>query len=136
MNKYLGIFLAVLGLALAIVPNFADCASHGGYMVVMGKQIPMTCHWSARSEIAMGIPLVVIGAIMSFTRRKSGFLTLSILGGSMGILAITLPTYIIGTCPGPTMPCNTLMKPVITLLGSLTVAGSLGGLILMRKANL
>ena len=135
MNKYFGISLAVLGLALAIVPNFTDCASHGAYMTVMGKQIPMTCHWSARSEIAMGIPLVFAGTMMTFTRNKSGFFSLSILGVVLGALAITLPTSIIGTCGGPTMTCNTLMKPAITLLGSLAIAGSLGGLILMRKAN-
>ena len=135
MNKYLGITLAVLGLALAIVPNFTDCASHGAYMTVMGKQIPMVCHWSARSEIAMGIPLVFAGVMMTFTRNKSGFFSMSILGVVLGALAITLPTSIIGTCGGPTMTCNTLMKPAITALGSLTIVGSLGALVLSRKAN-
>lgn len=134
MNKYLGIALAALGLAIAIVPNFTDCASHGAYMTVMGKQIPMVCHWSARGEIALGIPLAFVGVMLMFTRRKSGFMTLSILGLVLGGLAIALPAGIIGTCPGPTMTCNTLMKPIINGLGSLGILGSLGGLILMRKA--
>ena len=104
-------------------------------MTVMGKQIPMTCHWSARSEIAMGIPLIFVGAMMSFMRNKSGLMALSILGVVLGVLAITLPTNIIGTCGGPTMTCNTLMKPAITALGSLTIVGSLCALVLARKAK-
>ncbi len=135
MNKYLGIAIAALGIALAIVPNYTDCASHGGFMTVMGKQIPMVCHWSARGEMALGIPLAFIGVMMMFTQRKSGFLTLSILGVVVGGLAIALPAGIIGTCPGPTMTCNTLMKPMINGLGSLGILGSLGGLILMRKSG-
>ena len=135
MNKYLGIALAALGVAIAVVPNFTDCASHGAYMTVMGKQLPMVCHWSARSEIATGIPITVVGAMMAFNRVKSGFLTFSILGVVLGALVITLPTHIIGTCPGPTMTCNTVMKPATTALGSLTVVGSLVGLVFMRKAK-
>ena len=135
MNKYLGIALAAFGLAIAIVPNFTDCASHGAFMTVMGKQLPMVCHWSARAEMAVGIPVALIGIMMSFKRFSSGFLGLSILGGGLGALAILLPTHIIGTCPGPTMTCNTVMKPITTVLGSLTIVGSLGGLMLSRKTK-
>ena len=135
MNKFLGITLAVLAVAIAVVPSFTDCASHGIFMNVMGKQVPMVCHWSARAEIAVGVPLFGIGAMMSFTRRKTGYLILSILGVALGALAILLPTSIIGTCPTPTEPCNTIMKPTLTILGSLTIVGSLGGLILMRRAS-
>jgi len=135
MNRFLGIALIVFGITLAIVPGLTDCASHGAYMTVMGKQVPMVCHWSARSELAVGIPLAFVGAMMSFTRRKSGFLTLSILGVVLGGLAIGLPAGIIGTCPGPTMTCNTLMKPIISGIGSLAIVGGLVGFVLMRKAS-
>lgn len=135
MNKLLGIILVVLGLLLSILPNYTDCASHGVYMTVMGKQLPMVCHWSARAEMVVGIPLIFVGVIMTFTHSKTGFLTLSVLGLVLGVLAITLPLYIIGTCSGPTMTCNTVMKPIILWFGSLVVLGGLGGFFLMRRAK-
>ena len=99
MNKVLGISLGVLALAIAIVPNFTDCFSHGHLMAtVSGVQVPMACHWSGRAEIAVGVPLFAVGAAMMFTTRKSGLLALSILGIALGALAIVLPTNIIGTC--------------------------------------
>ena len=135
LNIFLGITLVVFALAIAVVPNFTDCASQGHFMTVGMMQVPMACHWAGRAEIAVGAPLVSVGAMMSFTRHKTGYLTLSILGVILGAAAILLPTSIIGTCPSPTMMCNTVMKPTLTILGSLTIVGSLGGLILMRKAN-
>jgi hypothetical protein len=135
LNKVLGIALVVFGVALAVVPSFVDCASQGHFMTVMGKQLPMVCHWSAKSEIAMGVPLALVGGMFTITKRKSGFLMLSILGIALGGLAILLPAGIIGTCPTPAMTCNTVMKPTISILGSLSIVGGLVGLMLMRKAD-
>jgi hypothetical protein len=135
LNKILGISLVVLGLAIAIVPQFTDCASQGHFMTVMGNQVPMTCHWAARGEIAVGAPLMVMGGVMSFSRRRSGFFALGILGVVAGGFTMFLPHYIIDTCPGPTMACNTLMRPSLTALGSLTVIGSVVGMVLGKKAS-
>jgi hypothetical protein len=132
LNKFLGIAILALGLAIAIVPNFTDCPtsmSMGG----MAAKVP-PCHASSTAEIYAGAPLAIIGGVMVFTKRKSGFLTLSILGVVLGAAAIALP-HIVGTCKSPTMICNTTMKPAVTLLGSLGIAGSLGGLVLIRKAR-
>ena len=143
MNKVLGIFIAALGLAIAIVPSFTDCPdsmpmnSTGGMGTSsMGTSAPVAppCHASATAEIFAGVPLVIIGSVMSFTKRKTGFLTLSILGVVVGAATIALPS-IVGTCSSPTMLCNTLMKPTLTALGLVAMAGSLGGLVLMRKAS-
>ena len=135
MNKILGITIIVLGLAIATVPQFTDCASQGHFMTVMGKQTPMTCHWAARGEIAVGAPLAVIGGVMSFSRRRNGFLALGMLGVVAGGFSMFLPHYIIDTCPGPTMACNTLMRPSLTALGSLTVIGSVVGMVLSKKES-
>ena len=132
MNKILGISLILFAVAIAVVPNFTDCSSQGHFMTMGMMQVPMVCHWAGRAEIAVGVPLVGVGAMMMFNTRKSGFLTLSILGVVLGTMAILLPTTIIGTCPNPVEPCNTVMKPTLSILGGLTIAGSLGGLMLMR----
>ena len=133
-DKFLGISLAVLALAIAIVPHYTDCLSHGIVMkMASGMTAPMVCHWTAQAEIAVGVPLFAVGAVFSFTRSKTGLFTLSLLGTVLGVLAILLPAQLIGTCPGPAEPCNTMMKPAITALGSLAIMGSLGGLILRVK---
>lgn len=133
MNKVFGISLAILAVAIATVPNFTDCASQGKYMTVMGAQLPMVCHWTARGEIAVGAPLFGIGAIMVFTSRKGGLFSLSALGGILGVLALLLPTQLVGTCGNAAMHCNTTMKPAIMALGGLTIVGSLGSMLWSRK---
>jgi hypothetical protein len=136
VNKFLGITLVVLGIAIAVVPNFTDCASQGLMTTnAAGKPMQMMCHWAGRAEIAVGAPLFAIGGVMAFAQRRSSLFSLAILGSILGVVAILLPTNIIGTCGTPTMHCNTVMKPALTGLGALAIVGSLGGLILARRAK-
>jgi hypothetical protein len=136
VNKFLGVTLAVLALAIAIVPNYTDCASHGIFMTLMnGMKTAMKCHWTALAEIAVGAPLVGVGAMLSFTKSKNGLFSLAFLGVVLGALAIALPINLIGTCSNVAEPCNTLMKPTVTALGSLTIVGSLCGLLLASRAK-
>jgi hypothetical protein len=136
MSKYLGVFIIVMALAIAIVPSFTDCSSQGKFMTLMsGMKAPMVCHWTAQAAIATGVPLVAVGAIMTTARRKSSLFALSIMGTVLGIFAILLPTSLIGVCTNMTSLCNTTMKPAMMVLGGLTIAGSLGGMVLMRKAK-
>lgn len=135
MNKVFGISLAVLAIAIAVVPNFTDCASHGIFMNVMGKQLPMICHWSARAEIAVGAPLFAVGGVMAFAHRRSAFYGLGALGIILGALTILLPTHIIGTCPSASDICNTAMKPAAILMGSVAIVGSLGAVVTSRQSK-
>jgi hypothetical protein len=131
----LGIALVLIALAVMIVPAFSDCQSQGKSITLAnGKTIPMKCHWSARAELAVGAPLLVVGALFPFTRRKSGLYILSILGVVLGAVVILIPNYLIGVC-STAMPCNTVMQPTLSILGGLAVVGSLGGLVLARRAN-
>ena len=132
MNKFLGISLAVLGVALAAVPFITDCASQGQFMTnAMGMQMPMRCYGNRVAELSVGVPLFVVGGIMTFAKFKSkaGFLSLSILAVLAGVAGILMPTSIVGTCPNPTEICNTVMKPALVIIGSLTIAGGLVGLV-------
>ncbi len=136
MNKFLGITLAILAIAIAVVPSFTDCQSQGIQMTLMnGMKVPMVCHWTAQAEIAVGSPLFVVGAMLPFTRCRSGLFTLSVMGVVLGLFAILLPTTIIGTCASPAEICNTAMKPILTALGSVAIVGSLGGLLLARRSR-
>ncbi len=93
----------------------------------------MKCHWTARSEIAIGAPLVVVGAMLATNRRREGLRNLSILGVSLGALAIITPTYLVGTCTTPTMFCNTAMKPVLIITGGLAIGISVVSLVMSQR---
>ncbi len=135
MHKVLGIAVIVLALGIAVVPSFTDCQSQGSMLTLAsGREIPMKCHWTAKAEIAVGIPLMAAGAMMVTTRRRSTLLTLGIFGILLGIMAIVLTTDgLIGVCMTPTMVCRTLMKPALTVFGSLAIAASVGIIVLSRK---
>ena len=135
MNKFLGIALIVLALAIAIVPIFTDCQSQGKSLTLAnGNSIPMKCHWTGLAEIAAGVPLIAVGAMMVANRRKENLLNLGIMGSILGILVILLPTNLIGVCQSA-MLCNTAMKPALIVLGSLAIVASLATIVLARKAN-
>ena len=129
MNKFLGISLIILALAIAIVPSFTDCKK------ATDLASAMPCQQSAKAEIIVGAPLAVVGASIVFTKKKGGLLSLSIIGVVLGVSAVLIPTTLIGTCPGQLMRCDTLMKPSLIALGTLTVIGGLGGLVLSRRAK-
>ncbi len=126
-TKILGIALVVVALAIALVPQFTDCLSQGQMVALAnGTKQPMKCHWSAQAEIAVGAPLVAVGAILPFSRRRGTTRSLAVLGIVLGAVAIALPYSLSGTCAMPTHFCNTAMKPALTALGSVAIVGSLG----------
>lgn len=133
MYKFLGIALLVFALATAIIPQFTDCQSQGKAISLPdGRTIPMKCHWTARAEIAVAVPLLAVGALMIVSRRKGSSRDLSIMGGVLGILVVLLPSSLIGVCQSQ-MLCNTVMKPALLALGSLVIITSLVGLVATLK---
>jgi hypothetical protein len=136
MNKYLGIALVVVAIALAVVPHYTDCLSQGHTLALAnGSTQPMKCHWTAQAEIAAGVPLVGVGILLASSRRKGIMVGASILGVLLGAMAVALPDNLIGTCGMATHICNTAMKPSINTLGAVAMAGSLGGLMLAWKGK-
>jgi hypothetical protein len=135
VNKVLGIILVVLALAVIIIPMFTDCQSQGKSITLPnGKTVPMKCHWSGVAEIVAAVPLALVGVLMCFTKKKLGFLILSVLGIVLGILVILIPASLIGVCTSG-MLCETVMKPALTIMGGLVIIASLCSLLLMRRAE-
>jgi hypothetical protein len=103
LNKFFGIFLIVLALAIAIVPFFTDCQSQGQALTTSaGKTVPMKCHWTGIAEIGVAIPLLGVGIMMTLSRRKESVRYLSVIGMILGGLAIAFPSGLIGYCQTPT----------------------------------
>ena len=124
--KVAAIAIAVLAVLIAVVPMFTDCLSAGRMLTLEnGRQIPMKCHWTGRAELGLGLPLLGVGLLMAFTRRKESYRSLGLLGITLGVVAILLPTTLIGVCGMPDMPCHSSMQPALILMGVLVVGISL-----------
>ena len=138
MKVIFGIALLALALAIIIIPQYTSCEHHGKHITLAnGKEIPMKCNWTAKSEIVVGVTLAVVGAMMTFSRRKESLRNLASLGVVLGVFAILLPTdHLIGVCTS-NMECHTVMKPAMIALGSVVVVISLLGLAVsqMGKEN-
>ncbi|OGO28261.1 MAG: hypothetical protein A2136_00305 [Chloroflexi bacterium RBG_16_54_11] len=132
--KIIAAVLIVMALVIGIVPQFTDCASQGRALTLEnGKTVPMKCHWTGQAEIAIAVPLLVLGGLVFFNRRRETLRALFILGIVLGVLAILLPTVLIGVCVSPDMLCNSAMKPTLIFTGIVTVIASLIGLFLSAK---
>lgn len=126
MFKVFGIVLLVVALAIAVIPNFTDCQSQGkAITMASGKTTPMKCHWTGRAELATAVPLLGVGAMMTFSRRRQSLMNLSILGIILGAVVMALPTSLIGVCTTPGMICNSVMKPSLLALGGVVTGISL-----------
>jgi hypothetical protein len=153
--KVLAILIIILGLVIIIVPQFTNCeygkeqpatlnmktsgvaveyASMGGMEAGAAEgSVPyrmMKCFWSARAEIVAGVPLVALGALLFFARRKETIRVIGILTALIGVLTLLIPTSFIGTCVNPAMVCNTEMKPTLFVAGGITVALGIAVLVL------
>lgn len=134
--KAAGILMIVLALVIGIVPMFTDCASEGKSLTTAdGRSIPMKCHWTARAEIALAVPLLGVGGMMLFSKRRETRRNLSLMGILLGAFVIALPTALIGVCMNPDMICNAVMKPSLILSGSMVVALSGLGLLQSLRAK-
>lgn len=129
MKNLIGIAIIVFALAIAIVPQQTTCESNGKFLTLAnGNTLPMKCSWSAKAEIAAGVPLLAVGVMMITSRRKESLKNLSIMGAILGAFVMAIPTNLIGVCSSQ-MPCNLIMKPSLVGLGAVATAASLGMLI-------
>ncbi len=141
MFKVLGIGLAAIAIALAVVPKFTDCQSHGAVITMRdatGKvtgTTPMKCHWTGVAELGLAIPLGMVGIMMALARKKEAVTFLSIAGVALAGVAIALPNGLIGVCSMPTHTCVTTMKPALTALGSAAALGAIVGLVWSRRSK-
>ena len=112
--------LIVLALLIGVIPQFTDCQSQGkAIQLPNGKTLPMKCHWTARAEIAIAVPLLVSGILLIFCRHRESRRNAALMTIVSGLLGILFPTVLIGVCAKPDMLCSAVMKPMLILAGVL-----------------
>jgi hypothetical protein len=126
--------IILLAVVVGIIPQLTDCQSRGKAIELPnGKSLPMKCHWTARAEIALAVPLMLCGVSMLLWRRKECWRQQAVLTMALGLFVVLLPTVLIGVCAKPDMVCRALMKPTLTSAGILLVA--LGGFCFLLAAR-
>lgn len=127
MIRVFGVLLFALALIALTVPPNTDCQT--------GDRPPMKCHWTARAGIAVALPLAGIGALLFLSRHGETRRALAAIGLLLGVVTALLPTFLIGVCSHPGMPCNAVMKPTLVLAGIVTVGVSLAVLAWARDGK-
>jgi hypothetical protein len=135
--RILAVVIALLAILIGVVPQFFNCEYDGKSLVLVnGREVPMKCYWTAHAAIATAIPLLAVAILMAFNRRAETWRALGILGMILGVMAILLPTLLIGVCQHPGASCNLVMKPALILAGTLVIVASLVSVALpMRKVE-
>ena len=132
--KTAAVLIMCLALIVGILPQFTDCQSRGKAIELPnGKSVPMKCHWTARAEIAVSVPLLLCGLFMLLSGRKETCRQQAALAIALGLSAVLLPTMLIGVCAKADMVCHALMKPMLTLAGIFVMA--LGALLFVLGAR-
>jgi hypothetical protein len=120
--KIIGFLVMALAVLIAVVPQFYNCQHDGKVLTLAnGMQVSMKCFWTAMAAIATAVPLFGIGLLQTVSRQKETQRALGMLGGVLGIMAIALPTVLIGVCIHPDASCNLVMKPALIFMGALTL---------------
>ena len=122
-----GIVFLVLGLFIAIGPQtiISVCSTqahaessmhtpneHTATDTASSVKPPMKCHWTGKAELGVGIVL------SSNLHLRLG---LSVGAGLNAILAISIPTFLIGVCGNVKMQCKSLTFPALLVAGGLVL---------------
>jgi hypothetical protein len=137
MNRFLGTVMILMAVVLAVAPAFTDCESQGKMLTTAdGRSVSMKCHWAGVAEVAAAVPLGIAGIYALLGRRKETTRFATIVGAASGLMAILLPTALIGTCGNTAMTCNLLMRPILLASGILTIVASVALFVIAREPEL
>jgi len=124
--RVLAVLIMILAILIGVVPQFFNCQYDGKTLVLAnGREVPMKCYWTARAALIIAVPLLAVGFMMAFTRRVQTVRVLGVLGAILGVMAILLPTLLIGVCQHTGASCSLVMKPALILAGILVIVVSL-----------
>ena len=151
--RVVAVLVVAMALVVGIAPQFTHCktgstmganasnatlasdATTGAGAAAAAKATPMRCYWTARAELGLALPLAAAGVLFFFSRRKETCRALAVLVCALGVVALLLPTVLIGVCENGSAVCNTAMRPILLVTGGLTVAIGLVTLIRNELGN-
>ena len=107
---FFGVVIIILGLLIALAPQFLfKVCGHGE------NGFPR-CHWSAQAEIGIGLLIAALGACMIIFTDPKTHLGLVIGIFFSGIIALSVPNFLIGGCSSLAMKCRSVTFPALTAI--------------------
>ncbi len=86
----------------------------------------MKCYWASKAEIGIGVILIVLGVLYQLLEHWQAKIAISILGLTTGIIAILIPSILVGGCANEMMVCRSFSFPAIYLISIVAIIVSLG----------
>ncbi len=131
MSKFFGVIDSLIGVLIVIIPRyvFPSCE------YIRQVSSPMKCSYTRRAELAIGIVITIGGITMFFSKSREAVRAVSIILIGLGLMTILIPSYLIGVCASPEMPCHYGMLPSLNLLGGLLIIMSLISLFSSKGAE-
>ncbi|HEX2946991.1 MAG TPA: DUF4418 family protein [Clostridia bacterium] len=108
-----GVFFTLSGSLIALGPQFLFKVCER-----MGDKT-MKCFWTSRAELGIGALIAVAGLFLLLARSNQFRLGINLSIMLAGILAVLVPTVLIGVCSMPTMQCRLLTLPSILIISIL-----------------
>ncbi len=122
----ISIIFVILGILIILAPTviFPVCPA----------DMKMRCQYTKQAEIGIGILIAVLGAAsFFFTEKVRAGISIAVAG--IGALAIAIPTTLIGVCGSDMMACNNATRPLLVVLGVLTILVSVINSVYLLKVK-
>lgn len=114
-RKIISIIIILVGLLVAVGPQFIFPVCE------VTSEMVMRCHYTAMMSIGLGVALAIIAILIFLGNSVPYIKALYLTVGIFGALIIATPTILIGVCDSPMMHCHTMTRPILILLGVLTI---------------
>lgn len=117
-----GVGVAALGALVALTPRyiFPVCEYFGVQMEVGNSSVSMGCYYTSRGALLAGLLIVLIG-IAIIIAKPAALQSLALVLAGAGLGVILLPTVLMPICHNPDMHCNHGTKPMLIVLGMVTM---------------
>ena len=132
MKKILPIVNIIIGALLIIGPQTFLHVCKGSMMGMTPpcKNIPT---WS----LVIGIILIIVSLaklvlIFKGKRSKVAYIATGLAEAVIGVVAIGIPTFIVGTCKSKHMHCSMVTKPALIMIGAVIIITAVVGLIVNK----
>jgi hypothetical protein len=119
--------------------------AHGGEQPAMGgsggessaesSTTVMKCFWTARAELGIGALIAIVGVLLIVLKSRQIRLGLSLAAALNGILALLVPTALIGVCGHASMQCRIGTLPALVILSSFVIIVAALNTVYLSKAR-
>ena len=121
-----GIIVIVLGVLVALIPIIIFPVCTNRIELMNGKTLFMKCHWTAMTELLVGILIVFDGILIIGFNKCETRIALIIMTFLFGLIALLIPTVVIGMCETATMACRVGTEPALIVVSVITMVVGIG----------